>query len=215
MRKVIKEVQVYKFEELSYKAKEKVKEGFLNDPLRISDFMDICKDRLEVYFPHSSLDIQFSLNCCQGDGFNIHGDLDFQDILIFINNKDFCTCEFKPFYGCLDKAEQGMLKDYLSCGMDAISLPSNNRYRYCIAHKAEFADEWHDSLCLKQEGMLPNRAVLEKAENLVRSLFVELSANFELFGYKYLYEISEHEAMSIAEGNDMEFLEDGSVFHGN
>lgn len=213
MRKVIKEVGVYKFDELSDKAKERVKEILLDNPDRITDFADSCKSMLKAYFPHSNLDIQFSLNYCQGDGVNIMGELHFQDALNFINDKSNHTGEFQHFCGMLEEDEQKILMDYMSYGMDAICLPYNHSYKYCVAHLTDFADEWYDKVCSINGDEPANKDVIEKAEKLVRHLFTALSFSFEQFGYRYLYEMSDREIQDIVDANEMEFMEDGSIFY--
>lgn len=67
---------VYNFNELSDKAKEKVKEWYLNGQ-DAEFFYEDSMAYINELFPNSELDIQFSLGYCQGDGFNIYGEISF------------------------------------------------------------------------------------------------------------------------------------------
>ena len=71
----------YSYNELNERAKAKVKEWYLNDTIRCDIFHDDIMMFLHDEFPSSSLRINFSLYYCQGDGFNIEGELDLCDFL--------------------------------------------------------------------------------------------------------------------------------------
>ena len=82
MRTVTKTYNVYKYNELSEDAKEKVKQWYLDDDFSPQEFENSCMDALNRLFPNSDLKVQFSLSACQGDGFNIYGKLDLSDVFM-------------------------------------------------------------------------------------------------------------------------------------
>ena len=89
MREETKTVKIYNYSELSEKAKEKVKQMVLEWKVEDSDiFTEDCKERLMSLFPNSNLKVEYSLNYCQGDGLNIYGDLNIEDILKHLNFED-------------------------------------------------------------------------------------------------------------------------------
>lgn len=94
MRKIteIREFNVYKFAELSQAAKEKVRDWYLEGQSELSYiFTDDCMERLSELFPNSNLEVQYSLGYCQGDGFNIYGEIRLDELLEKIA-ENHCTC---------------------------------------------------------------------------------------------------------------------------
>ena len=73
MVKFIKHVKVYPFSELSEEAKEEAKRWYLNDETRCNDLTLYYESDIGCIFPNSDLNVQWSLNSCQGDGVNIYG----------------------------------------------------------------------------------------------------------------------------------------------
>ena len=90
MRAITKTIttMVYNFNELSDNAKEKVREQYLNGQ-DAEFFYEDSMTYINELFPNSKLDIQFSLGYCQGDGFNIYGEISFFDLMK--NLKDIFT----------------------------------------------------------------------------------------------------------------------------
>lgn len=64
MRTEIKEIKVYKFNELSSEAKEVVKQWWLNN-----------LEELKSEYGIETLKVSFSLGYCQGDGFCMYGEI--------------------------------------------------------------------------------------------------------------------------------------------
>ena len=88
MQQLIKIYNVYSYSELSNEAKEKAKEDYLNDYCRSEALTEIYMEDLKNIFPNSDLKIQWSLNGCQGDGVNIYGNLNINDIFNLPNVTD-------------------------------------------------------------------------------------------------------------------------------
>lgn len=99
MRKIteIREFNVYKFDELSQAAKEKVRNWYLEGQSELSYiFTEDCMERLKELFPNSNLEVQYSLAYCQGDGFNIYGEIRLDELLEKIA-ENFTEKEMKFF----------------------------------------------------------------------------------------------------------------------
>ena len=62
MKEVTMVFNVYRFEELNEEAKEVVKQWYL-DGQDSSNFKDILKSQLDVFFPNSDLNANYNLNC--------------------------------------------------------------------------------------------------------------------------------------------------------
>ena len=81
MKTIKRKYNTYDFSELNESAKERVRQWYLDDDMRSSDWENEIEQDLMIMFPNSDLHIQFSLNSCQGDGVNIYGNL-FRRILL-------------------------------------------------------------------------------------------------------------------------------------
>lgn len=209
MRVETAKYNVYKYNELSEKAKEKVKQWYLEgrEPYI---FTEMCKEDLYNLFGENYLKVQYSLGYCQGDGFNIYGKIDAENILKCLE-KHNGGCQLEKFENFLTDKEKKTILNYASeCGK--IELPFNNRYCYCIAEYTDIADDWEYQLENYSEYANINTKVLEKFENLIHGIFTELCNSYEKQGYEYFYEISEEDLEEMCEANMYEFLEDGTIF---
>ena len=210
MRTVAVEYKVYKYNELSEKAKEKVRDWYLTGQ-EPQFFTDDCKMDLEILFGKNDLDVQYSLGYCQGDGFNIYGAIDAESILNCLKEHNGGT-QLEKFENVLTENEKKIILEYAKeCYECAtIELPWNNRYCYSLADRIEFAEDWIAELEYYSNNI--NVDVIKKFEKLVRDIFSELCRSYEKQGYKYFYEIPEEDLEEICEANEYEFLEDGTIF---
>lgn len=88
MREITNIFNVYRYAELSQAAKEKVREWYLEGQSNLSYiFTEDCENRLAELFPNSDLEVQYSLGYCQGDGFNIYGEIRLDELLEKIAGK--------------------------------------------------------------------------------------------------------------------------------
>jgi hypothetical protein len=117
MKTIIKEIKAYEFKELSPSAKEKVKEWYLSDEIRNDIFYEDCILQLQELFKKSDLKIQYSLNYCQGAGFNIYGKLNLYDFLEVWKNDNTTEKELMEYY--LEKTDNIYYE-----------FEQNNRYCY-------------------------------------------------------------------------------------
>lgn len=208
MRTVTVEYDVYKYNELSEEAKEKVKEWYLNGQEAFI-FTDDCKMDLYNLFGKNNLDVQYSLSYCQGDGFNIYGRIDAKSIFDCLENHNGGT-QLKRFENVLTEEEKNIILEYAEeCG--EISLPMNRRYCYSMADYIDIAEEWSWRLEYADYTDI-NEKLLDKFEELVRDIFTELCRSYEKQGYEYFYEISDEDLEEMCEVNEWEFTEDGKIF---
>lgn len=208
MRTATVEYEVYKYNELSESAKEKVKQWYLNGQEPFI-FTEGCKMDLENLFGKNNLDVQYSLNYCQGDGLNIYGTIDAESIFNCLEKHNGGT-QLKRFENTLTEDEKKIILEYAEeCG--EIKLPMNNRYCYSLADYIDIVEEWAWRLEYADYTNI-NEEVLKKFENLVREIFTELCSAYEKQGYEFFYEISDEDLEEMCEANMYEFLEDGTIF---
>ena len=202
MRKALIEKEVYKFEELNEEAQNRIIE---NEQEYWQDDFELCvQDFIEAKFPNSDLKYQFSLSCCQGDGFNFYGKIDIEDIVKIVS---------------LSASEIKILNDI--DGYLQFKKLCNTKYCYSMTFKDCFnidnilSDIEHDynaepelfNYSFKKYG-----AVLNKILDELHNFFNKEEKNFENLGYDMIYPSIES---CIADGvfDDYEYFENGEIFN--
>lgn len=200
------EYKVYKYNELSDDAKEKVREWYLKGQEPFI-FTEDCEEDLRNLFGKNNLKVQYSLGYCQGDGFNIYGTIDAESIFNCLEKHNGGT-QLERFENILtDKEKRTILHYSKDCG--EIEIPMNNRYCYSLADYIDITNCWEYNLYGYKN---VNIDVLDKFENLVREIFGTLCMVYEKWGYNFFYEISDEDLEEMCEANGYEFLEDGTIF---
>ena len=194
------EKNVYEYKELSDKAKEKAKDIMYDVKINDDTYNELFKEdldyQLKELFPNSDIKYQYSLCNCQGDGFNLYGELNLYDVLNKIKN-NFTDKELKFI--------NWVLKDIA----DTYKLASNHNYCYCICDRAnvlEDARSWMEMYCYKNI----NYVTVEKFEHYVSAYLCELCSKFEREGYDFLYEFNDGD-IECFEYNGYMFYEDGTM----
>ena len=212
MKTITKTYNVYTYTELEDKAKEKVKQDYLNDPVRNDLFYEDCLYTISDLFPKSDLKVQYSLSNCQGDGFNIYGTVNILDLINIMTNKK------KLPYLLQNKIKEDIdvftimeLYDISQYGCNNIEIPYNFRYCYSQANYINFADDWKEQL--EDFGIKYNDNLITRFENFVKIFFSELNSMFEDNGYEFLYNVSDEEIEDWCEANEYTFLENGTLFY--
>ena len=213
---------VYKYNELSEDAKQKAKDDYLSDDHRPYLFNRDLEWYLEDLFGtgndmnlgckfggSNSMKVQFSLGYCQGDVMNIYGNVYEEDIFKALAKSDNYPI-LEEYADVMTDAEKDTILYYAGICND-IELPRNDRYCYCMADYIDFADDWRDSLEWEDYENI-DVVTIHKFENLVQDIFSALCRQFEEWGYKYFYEISDEEMEEMCEANELEFYENGKLF---
>lgn len=190
---------VYNYNELSDEAKARAKTDYLNEDIRAEDFYEMKKEELASLFPHSGLDLQFSLAYCQGDGANIYG--------------TFALIDFLPLWNASEK-EKRTIAFYIDESIDKYQFSENNRYCYSCKfldkkNIDDFIDEFVEELKIKNI----KKDIIEKFFNDLLDYFDNLDKTIERQGYDYLYNIADNEFSDLCALNDWEFLEDGTFYY--
>ena len=209
MRTVTNIFNVYNYNELSEEAKEKVKEWYLDDDTRVSDFSDMCNEDLKELF-RSDLKVQYSLSYCQGDGLNIYGEVEAEEIFKCLEEHRAGT-QFAQFENILTEKERKTILHYADeCGK--IKLEQNRQYSYSLTNYIDIVEEWSYQLENYSYFKNINIEALQKFEKLVKGIFNKLCKDYEKNGYEYFYEVDESEIAECCEANNYEFFEDGTFY---
>ena len=215
MKTITKTYNVYSYNELSDKAKEKVKQDYLDDPVRNDLFYEDCMETIYNLFPQSDLKIQYSLSSCQGDGFNTYGTLDVFNLINLMRNREKLPIsllnEIEKDIDAFTNEELEMISQYYNYYCSSIKIPYNTHYCYSQSDYIDFADDWKDQL--ENAEMEYNENVIIKFEDFVKNFFSELNSMFEKDGYEFLYNVSEEEIEDWCEANEYMFLKNGIIFN--
>lgn len=202
MRKVLIEKKVFKFEELSEEAQNKImanEREWWQD-----DFELLIKDFLKEKFPNSELKYQYSLNYCQGDGFNFYGKIDIKDIVKIVS---------------LSVSEIEILNEVE--GYLYFKKHYNKRYCYSMTFNEYFnidktldlfEYDYKENPELFVYSFKTYENVLNKILNGLREFFNKEEKNFENLGYDMIYPSIES---CIADGvfNEYEYFLNGDIFN--
>lgn len=207
MREATITVNVYKYEELSAKAKEHAKTDYLDTCRTAYEFSEICEESLSELFPHSSLRVEYSLSFCQGDGLNIYGVLDLEDALMRVMPD-------------LTEEEQYILTKVLDKNHYTYRMRQNGRYSYCICDRHYYVEdlipENEDEAVLTEitkSDIGDVMSALAKFNDVVRKNLVALCGKFERMGYDYFYTVTDNEMIEISDANGWEYTADGKFFY--
>lgn len=209
-----KTIFLYDYNELSDEAKEHVRQWYLRAPGRsvtLSEEFEALYVR--YFFPHSDLVVQWSLNACQGDGVNIYGKLDLNEVLTYIekwNLKEHPGDErvFNPC-GLLTEKEQRRLAFYVRCLGQDVELPYHWGYTYCLANQIDFSGEMLEALERQQLRNIDWELIL-KFQSIVIQIIRSLCTEMESYGYTYLYEVDDEEVSEACIANNWTFTSDGT-----
>jgi hypothetical protein len=182
----MKNIQLYRFDELSENAKKialaEIKNNTDNDNDRTYIFEEEVDYFLVEKFNQKSLNVQFDASCCQDDGANIYGEFDLlaqkeikiPDILV-----DWCKKYNRDLF---------------------INLPYNNRYSYNMINGIDIydfniADEINDET--DKEIIRAANLLIIQIKNYFNDLCQEIYEN----AYEFFIDIDENEIIDYIENN--------------
>ena len=189
---ITKEINLYEYNELKKEAKKWAKENFLETRCELDGdiFTEIAMEIVGNYFQFTDgLEIQYSLSSCQGDGVNIYGKFDLQNV-------------------------EGM--EWLKLEIDSFDLSKNRCYCYSLKSQTEIetVDEIISEFERASDREIKDWQVME-IRKMVETVFKKLKKaerEIEEYGYKFFYEVSDEEMEEYADANGVLYLEDGTEY---
>ena len=191
-----KEFKVYKYPELGTKAKEKVKQEYLEhiDPYDftynvIEDLKNIGLKNLRSYY---------SLSYCQSDGLCLVGHIDFDEIspeLKKIFYKDFLLSDHKILKN---------LKEHSR-------IEFNHIGQYYHRYSVDINIYLDRNLSTKK-----SKNHKKTANKLIKNItdwYMHLCSEYEMWGYKFFYDVTDKNVEEFYDAMEYKFLEDGTIFN--
>lgn len=189
---ITKKINLYEYNELSEKAKERAKENFLEAKCELGndEFTEIAMEIVGNYFQFTDgLEVQYSLASCQGDGVNIYGKFDLQNV-------------------------EGM--KWLKLKVDNFELAENRRYCYSLKSQTETetVDEIISEFERASDREIKDWQVME-IRKMVETVFEKLKKaerEIEKYGYDFFYEVSDEEMAEYADSYEVLYMVDGTAY---
>lgn len=189
---ITKKINLYEYNELDEKAKEQAKRDFLEVRCELDGdmFTETAMEIIGNYFQFTDgLEVQYSLSSCQGDGVNIYGKFDLQNV-------------------------EGL--EWLKSEVDSFKLAQN--YRYCYSLKSQTETETVDEIISEFERAsdreIKDWQVME-IRKMVETVFEKLKKaerEIEKYGYDFFYEVSDEEMAEYADSCGVLYLENGTTY---
>ena len=198
---------VYKYNELNTKAQERVMEWYVTNYRTPELFSEMLADDLEIVFGENYLDVEYSLSNSQGDGLNVYGSISLTQILDAAEQCDWLTY-FDAFRNCFTADEKALIRRYAE-DYDTVNIPRNtsNMYHYCHADHIDYVYDYMTNV-----GEDVDEGLLNRVNAALISLFSELCASYEEWGYEFLYDVDDDTLSEVCEANGWEFTEDGELY---
>lgn len=210
MRKIqaVTYYELYKYEELDSKAKEKAKQKYL-DGQDEYEFTDMVEADTTLVFPNSELKVQYSLGYSPGDGLSIYGTLNFEDIFNILKGNGYPTLVkgIAPF----TEKEIKTLRFYAN--ENGLLNIGNGILRYPFFREGvyDFADDWIDTF--ECDGLSSIKTdLIYRFEKAVKTIMQRYCKEWEERGYQFFYKIDDESMEEISEANDWEYLADGTLY---
>lgn len=201
MKKITKTIELYKFEELSKEAQEKVVQWYMDDPSRNDIFSDMCDEFYSSEFPNSELKPNYNLSYRQGDGYNTEGKLRIYDIIDKLKFTD---------------EEKKILHSYYDEMNTTFTFQSNRQYAYsCKFIDKKYIDEYvEDDVNNLVYYSFPNANsdLIKRMYEQIFDYFENIDRQFKEDGYKFFYEPNMEEIIGSCEANDWWFTKDGNFY---
>lgn len=208
MRTITITKNVYKYDELNTKAQERVMEWYVANYRTPELFSEMLDEDLEMLLGENDLDVEYSLNYSQGDGLNVYGSIPLTQILDEAERCSWLITCFDAFCNCFTEYEKALIRRYAE-DYDTVNIPRNtsNMYHYCHADHIDYAGDYMSNV-----GDDADADLLNRVNAALISLFSELCASYEEWGYEFLYDVDDDTLSEVCKANGWEFTEDGELY---
>lgn len=214
MKTITKSYEVYDLAELSDNAKMRamtaVLEHFRPDFVFTEDVEYLIAER----YPSSTLKVQYSFYCSQGDGVNLYGKADLRDFLgawkASGSYSDYAAKRVEKLlegYGYEYAVSSNPRYTYSYKDYDRDNIEYEAEYRYNFVHEDAEGNFDED----EDDRKLTIEALADLLDFTLKSL-ENFEDNIKRQGEAWFFDITEEEAQEEAEANGYAFTSDGKLF---
>jgi len=190
MKKLVKEIIAYQYNELEEYAQGKAKENYLTEEHLPDFFAEDLVEELKEQFGLFNLKTYYSLSNCQGDGLCLYGKITYSEL--FENDK-FKKIAFKGIH----------YKQIQSVKDELQGIDFEHHSRYYHANTVHIESHEYDYPTDKQA------EIIEKITQNVKSWYFSFCKKWEKQGYDYFYEISDSDMAEICDNENYLFTKSG------
>lgn len=207
MRKIVKEINIFNFEELKPEVQEKIINDFKE--ILINDNFEVLEENynymLKENYNLCDYEIEYSLSYCQGDGFCFYSDR--YNLLSYtvLKNKDIKNANVFEKYLIENNLINDILLNYLNDGYNLGIFKSDRHYshaRTCYIDYEYYNNDDEEETINKYIDMIADR---------LYTVYLSICNDMEKIGYS-CYDVLDEEAKDYIIDNDYEFLENGEVY---
>ena len=190
----IKEINLYRFSELSETAQEKAIEKWYEKedyPFLCEDITNYISEVIDTRNVFSDIELRYSLSYSQSDGLSFSANFDLKK---WLDQYDFQ--QFKK-----NAIEQQFI----------VNVKANNgHYTYCS--KSNVSYEYNCSMNYFQSDLSNLESLFESVLSDIQTYYVDICKQAEKYGYSEIeYRMPVDEFLDFCESNDYEFLIDGTL----
>ena len=192
MKKYLKEIEVYSYDELEGKACSKVNGLYLESKADYDAdyFKEYVREDLKEKWGVTNLDMYYSLSYCQGDGVCLYGYVSFTDILANENLRNV-ICN-----GVDIETHKNVLTEVL----DGFKLEHRGNYYHSYMVNIETCDDPYIDEYTKEI-----ESIVDKLSDNFKTWYHDRCRKYEKLGYNIFYEYSDDDIREWIEINDYAF----------
>ena len=202
MKKYLKEIEVYSYNELEGKARNRVNTMYFDSKVDCDAdyFKDYVREDLKEKWGVTDLEMYYSLTYSQGDGVCLDGYVSFADILANENLRKAVVGDDRLAYEV--KENEKVLRELL----DGFQLTHSGSYYhanmvYIEPNDDPYPDEYTDDI----------KNIIIELWDYFKDWYFERCREYEKVGYKMFYEYSDDDVKEWIEANDYAFDEYGDL----
>ena len=217
MKEITRTFTLFSFNELSTESKENVKNHYLCEDARGTEFVNNLQETLMEYFPLSNVNFNYIYDGWQSI-IRMYGSLRIKDILDFKANHKIDDVDYIPLTEFFTDKEIRTLNFYDKYTSGNYEYYTEGRFLFLNHHaRCDKCSKYFDSVADTIKGRLEylrikniNTEVLEKFEEYFIYTINTLNENLTYLYDDYFTEVSEDVLRKYY--SDADFLEDGTLF---
>ena len=209
MRKILKEIKIFDFEELKEETQKKVVEDFKSD--LIDENFNIFRDDIYMYLEEMykmvGYEVEYDLSYCQGDGLCFYNNR--YNLLSYtvLKNNDLKNANVLEKYIIENNFNNDLLLEYLGNDYNLGIFKIDSSYTHARTCKIDYEYYYNND---DEEEKAINDYITYLIDKLEK-LYINICNELEKIGYS-CYDVTEEDVKECINANGYEFLENGEIY---